>query len=145
MTATAAYGAQLQVGDGANPENFATVAGVKDISGPAISRDLVEVTSHDSADGYEEHVPTIRRSGEVTFDLNWDPSDATHDMTTGLGALVDSDDATNFRLVYARIGYEWQFAGYVTNFSTGAPVAGVHTGSVTIKVTGVPSLVVSGS
>ena len=141
MTATASYGAELQMGDGATPtEAFTAVGGVKDISGPAISRDLFETTSHDATDGYETHVPTIKRSGEVTFDINWDPSDATHDMSTGIGAKVNADDPTNFLLIYARIGYQWAFAGYVTKFDTKAPVAGIHGASVTIKITGAPVL-----
>jgi hypothetical protein len=146
MVATAAYGAQLQVGDGATPtEAFTTIGGVKDISGPAASRDIVETTSHDAEDGFETHVATIKRSGEVTFDINWDPTDATHDQDTGLLGLVHLDEPTNFRLIYARIGYQWDFAGWVTQFSTGAPVADVHTASITIKITGAPVLTESAS
>lgn len=145
MPATAAYGAQLQMGDGATPtEAFTTIGGVKDLTGPGITRELVESTSHDAVDGYETHVPTIKRSGDVSFDLNWDPADGTHNMATGLGSRADDDNPTNFRLVYPRLGYRWQFSGYVTAFGpVAAPVAGLHSAPVTIKVVGKPALVVS--
>lgn len=143
--AFASYGSLLQMGDGATPtEIFTTIAGVKDISGPAMSRDLEEVTSHSSPNGYEEHVPTIKRSGEVTFDLNFDPANATHGTAaTGLAGKVDADDPTNYRLVFPRIGttgYQWVFAAYVTGFETSAPVAGIFGASVTMKITGAPVL-----
>jgi hypothetical protein len=137
----ASYGTLLQMGDGATPENFATIAGVGDIAGPAISRDLVEVTSHSSEDGYEEQVPTIKRSGNVTFPLRWDPDDPTHDGETGILALVQADEPTNFREVYPRIGKMWTFSAYVTAFNTTAPVAGVAGADVTMKITGRPQLV----
>jgi hypothetical protein len=141
MGATASYGAQLQIGDGAMTEAFTTVAGVKDISGPQMTRDNVEVTAHDSPDGYKERVPTLKDGGQVTFELNWDPSDATHDLATGLGSLIDVDDPTHFRLVYPRLSKRWAFSGYVTAYGPiAAPVAGVHQAPVTIMVTGQPVL-----
>ncbi len=128
---------------GATPV-FTTIAGVKDISGPATNRDLEEVTSHSSPNGYEEFVPTIKRSGEVTFDLNFDPTNATHGTAaTGLAGKVHADTPTDFRLVFPRIGtngYRWTFSAFVTGFETSAPVAGVFGASVTRKVTGAPTL-----
>ncbi len=139
--AFAGYGTLLQMGDGATPtEVFTTIAGVKDISGPSTSRDLEDVTSHSSEDGYEEHVPTIKRSGEVSFDLNWNPDDPTHDDVTGLGARTQDDEPSNFRLVYPRLAKRWAFAGYVTGFETSAPVGGIIGASVSIKITGKPVL-----
>jgi hypothetical protein len=146
MAASASYGTLLQMGDGGTPaEEFTTIAGVKDISGPALSRDLEETTSHDADDGYETHVPTIKRSGEVSFDINWDPADGTHDDATGLVALVGADEPTNFRVVYPRQGFAWDFSAYVTSFETSAPVAGVLGASVTMKITGRPTLGAYGS
>lgn len=143
MGGQAAYGAQLKMGDGATPtEEFTTIADVKDISGPGVTRDMVDGTTHSSEDGYKEKVPTLKDGGDVTFELNWDPRDGTHDMTTGLGAKVEADEPTNFQLIYARVGFQWNFAGYVTAFGpVSAAVAGLLTAPVTIAVTGKPQLV----
>ncbi len=141
--AYASYGSLLQMNDGGAPGVYTTIAGVKDISGPATSRDLEEVTSHTSPDGFEEHVPTIKRSGEVTFDLNFLPDNAGHGTSTGLASKVHADNPTLFRLVFPRIGtngYRWAFEGFVTGFETSAPVGGIFGANVTIKITGAPAL-----
>ncbi|MDP8905503.1 MAG: hypothetical protein M3N29_09385 [Chloroflexota bacterium] len=69
-------------------------------------------------------MPTIKRSGEVTFDLNFDPTNASHGTApTGLAGKVHADNPTDFRLVFPRIGtngYRWAFSGYVTGFETSA-------------------------
>ena len=40
------------------------IAQVQDISGPDLSTDTDEITNHDSPDGVEEFIPTIKRTGE---------------------------------------------------------------------------------
>lgn len=140
-----AFGTLLQVGDGAGPEVFTTLAEVKDIDGPDISLDTEDITPHDAVGGWEEFVPTILRSGEVTFDLNFVPSSAQHgDGVGGLIAALKARTLKNYKLVLPTDpAYEWTFAAYVTGFSNSMPVAGVLGASVTLKVTGVLALAAS--
>jgi len=137
-----AFGTLLQMGDGAGPEVFTTIAEVKDIDGPDISMDTEDITPHDAVGGWEEFVPTILRSGEVTFDLNFVPSNAQHgDAAGGLINLLKNRTKRNFKLVLPTSPtYTWSFAAYVTGFSNSMPVAGVLGASVTLKVTGVLAL-----
>lgn len=135
------FGTFLQVGDGAAPENFTTVAEVGDISGPAISRDTEEVTNHSSPNGYEEFITTIKRSGEVTFPINFIPTDPTHDQTTGILAWIDDGILRNFRILISTTGKRWQFAALATNFEAASPVVGKNSGDVTLKISGKPTLV----
>ena len=130
------------MGDGAAPiEGFATIAEVKDISGPALGLDTEEVTSHDSPGGWEEFVATILRSGEVSFDLNFLPTDATQSFAAGLIADMVARTLRNFQLVFTDVAATtWAFAAYVTAFEPSAPVAGALTGSVSLKITGQPTL-----
>lgn len=140
--ALSSFGARLQMGDGGIPETFQTIAEVLDISGPALSLDTEDATSHDSPGGWEEVVPTILRSGEVTFTIQYDPSDPTHNATTGLLSQLRNRALRNFKLVFpdpART--TWRFSAYVTGFQPSAPVAGKLTADVTLKVTGQPVLV----
>jgi len=58
-------------------------AQVTSIDGPELSLDTVDVTSHDSAGGWEEVVGTILRSGEISMDLVFDPAHATHKYAAG--------------------------------------------------------------
>ncbi len=139
--ATAGIGTLLKLGDGAGPEVFTTIAEVLDISGPTLTSDLVDITNMDSAGSYEESLPTILRSGEVTFSVNFLPVNVTQSFTAGL--IKDFKDRTkrNFELVFTDSGNTtWTFAGYVTNVTPQAPVAGALTMDVTIKLTDQPTL-----
>jgi len=137
-----AFGTLLQLGDGAGPEVFTTIAEVKDIDGPDISMDTEDITPHDAVGGWEEFIPTILRSGEVTFDLNFVPSNAQHgDTSGGLINLLKNRTKRNYKLVLPTSPtYTWAFAAYVVGFSNSMPVGGVLGASVTLKVTGVLAL-----
>lgn len=139
--AIAGHGALLQIGDGADPENFTTIAEVRDISGPALGQDTADVTSHDSTGGWEEHIGTILRSGEVTFDVNYIPTDSTHDASAGLINDMENRTLRNFQLVFPDgSSTTWSFAALVTGFEPGAPVDGELTASVTLTPSGQPTL-----
>ena len=140
--AISSFGTLLKIGDGATPtEAFTTIAEVRDISGPALGLDTEESTNHSSTGGWEESVATILRSGEVTFEINFDPVGATHDDATGL--IKDMTDKTlrNFELVFPDAATTtWSFAAYVTGFEPAAPVAGKLSASVTLKPSGAMSI-----
>lgn len=137
-----AFGAQLQAGDGGAPEAFTTIAEVKDIGGPDLSADTEETTAHDALDGYEEFIPTILRSGEITFPVNFVPSHATHGPNAGgLVNAMQNRTKKNYRLVLApAIGYTWSFAAYVTGIRGSEPVVGAQSADITLKITGKPTL-----
>lgn len=139
--AIAAYGTLLKVGDGGTSETFTTIAEVRDISGPSLSADVKDVTSHDSEDGWDESITTILRGGEVTFNVNFVPTDTTHSYSSGL--INDMVDRTkrNFQLVFPDSGSTtWNFAALVTGFETTANVADELTADVTLKISGKPTL-----
>ena len=118
----------------------AAIAGVTNIGGPGLSLDIVDVTTHDQATAFEEVVATILRSGEIVLDIVYDPAGATHSATEG-GVIykLENKQYTWFDLVFVAT-YDWKFSGYVTKFEPGAPVAGALTASVSIKITGAPTL-----
>jgi predicted secreted protein len=88
MAGIAGLGAELLLGDGASSPNFNLVANVTSIGGPALALDTEDVTAHDSTGGWEEVVPTILRTGEVTLDINYDPASQMHRMGTGAGLSI---------------------------------------------------------
>lgn len=121
--------------------SFTTVAEVKDITGPAVSLDVIDVTNQSSPGGYEEIIPSIRRAGEVDFDVNFDPQSGTHDGATGLVYLANNKLKRGWRLQLQDPGnHYWAFDGYVVGFQTKAPVAGVLTGTTKLRITGQPLL-----
>lgn len=131
MAGIAAFGTQLQKGS-------TPIAEVTNITGPGLSVDTIDVTSHDSADGYEELVAGIIRSGEVTLDLNFMPANATH---KALVTDLASRQANTYSLVFPDTAQTtWSFSALVTGFSPGAPYDGKLSASVTLKLTGKPTL-----
>jgi len=140
MTAYSSFGTLLQVDDGGGV-SFTTIAHVRDITGPAMTTDVEDVTSHSSAGGFEEIIPTLKHAGEVTFDVLFDPNDATHDGSTGLVSLQNSRAKRSFRMIMPTSpAKRWNFQGYITSVSVAAPVAGVQTASVTIRISGQPTI-----
>jgi len=122
---------------GGEAEAFTTIAQVRNISGPGLSLDVEDVTTHDSTGAWEEVVATILRSGEVTLDLVYDPATATHGWGIGLLAVMPRRATRNFQVIFPDAGSTtWSFAADVVNFEPDAPHDGALTASVTLKLTG---------
>lgn len=135
--AISSFGTLLQIGDGGGPENFTTIGEVKDISGPDLKLNTEDVTNHSSPGGWMEKVGTLLEAGTVDFDINYVPTEATHDATTGLLADMIARTKRNFKLVFPDAGATtWPFTAIVANFKPGAPVSGVLTATVSLEVTG---------
>jgi len=119
-----------------------TVAQVRNISGPGLSLDTEDVTTHDSPSGWEEVVATILRSGEVTLELVYDPNAATHKNASG-GILADLVARTSqtYSIVFpSSPAVTWSFTAYCVGFEPGAPHDGALTASARYKITGAPTL-----
>lgn len=136
-----AYGSLLQMENPAAPGIFATIAEVMDIGGPRMTRDSKEVTSHSSPDGFEEFIMTLKRSGEVTFAINFVPTDPTHDGATGLKARYDDGAFTNFKIILPDVDSSvWAFGGYVQGLEFAEGVNDPLTADVTVKPSGAVTL-----
>lgn len=125
-------------------ELWREVANITNIGGPALSLDTVDVTAHNSTGAWEEVVPTILRTGEVSLDINYDPTEVTHDATDGLPAAMIAQDLTDFEIVFPIPvigGTTWALSAYVTAFEPSAPYDGKISATAALKVTGAPTLV----
>lgn len=130
MAAINAFGTLLKMG-------ATEIAEVTNISAPSVSRDSIEYTSHSSAGGFREFMPGLKDGGEVSLDINWDPSNATHQS---LYTQLNTGTAnTAFSIVFPN-AWEFNFNGHVTGFDATAPIDDRLTASVTIKVSGQPTL-----
>lgn len=130
--AFSSHGTFLKIGDGSDPEVYATIAEVMDISGPSLTLNTENVTSHDSG-GRSEIIPTILDVGEVTFDINY----TVHETQTTLRSALENRTKHSFQIVFPTDPEETAtFDGYVTGFEYNAPVEGVMRASVTITQTG---------
>ena len=137
-----AFGALFQIGNGATPEIFTTVAEVTNISGPGLSLEAVDVTSHGSAGAFREKVGGLLDGGEITLDINFVPTGATHKKAVG-GLLYNMTQRTvnNYQLQFPDVGAtKWIFPALVTGFTPENPVEGKLGASVTLTVAGEPTL-----
>ena len=118
-------------------------AQVKSISGPGLTLDTEDVTSHDSTGGWEEVVGTILRSGELSCDMVYDPAHATHKYAAG-GVIYDlvQKTAIELTMVFPDVGTTtWTFSGLWVGFEPNAQVDGALTATAKFKLSGQPTLV----
>lgn len=138
--ALAAYGVLLKIGNGATSETFTTIAEVRDIEGPELELEAKEVTSHDSG-GWREYIGTLLTGGEVSFELNFIPTNATQSYSSGLIEDMVNRTKRNFQIIFSDTGATtWAFSALVTGFKPSAAVEDELLAEVTLQVTGQPTL-----
>lgn len=140
-SAKSSFGTLLKIGDGGGTEVFTTIAEVKDIGGPELGANTADVTNHSSPGGWEEKVATILKGGQVKFDLNFLPTAATQSSSAGL--LLDLGNRTkrNFKIVFPDgSSTTWTFSAFVVAFVPSSPVDGAMTASITLDITGQPTI-----
>jgi len=134
--AIAGVGTSFKRGDGTSAEEFNAIAEVRNITGPGMTRDFIDVTNLDSTGGYREFITGFRDGGELTFTMNF--TLAGYD---DLFADYSSDDSHNYQVVLADTGATtFEFAGYVTSLPLTIPTDDAVTVDVTIKITGAVSM-----
>ena len=139
MTKFDAYGTELYRGTSSGDAYGQVIS----ITGPGLSADVIDVTSHDSTNAWEESVVGILRSGEVTMEIVWDPADAFY-KNAGTGLLADfiARASITLTLVFSDTATtEWTFSAFVTGFEPSAPHDDKLGASVTFKPTGDITLV----
>lgn len=144
MAGRDAFGTQFLRGDGATPtELFTALANVTSIGGPARSRETIDMTAHDSPDAWMEFVGGLKDGGEISLELNYDPTEVTHDLD------ADFDDAAprNYQVVIlpgTADEHTWTIKGVLTELSDEFPYDDKMARSVTLKVSGKPVLAATG-
>src|SRR5713226_3309337 len=77
--AWSAEGTVLERGDGASPEVFTKIAEIVKIARAGAKMDLPDVTNMDSG-AYREYIATLLDAGELAFEGNYLPNDATQSV-----------------------------------------------------------------
>lgn len=144
------FGAYLQRGDGASPENFVSIIGVKSVSGPSISRETHDTTDMAAPSGWRTFIGGLNDGGEVTFEGNFLPREPTQGQEEGglMGEFDKSscDSLGNWRFLIPDCEDEptsyLEFAGILTNMGLEFPMDDVMTFNGGLKVSGRPRLVI---
>lgn len=133
------YGITLYVSDAA-PDTTAdnVVAGVMTVTPPSPSRDIIDVTTSDSAGMAREFIAGMIDYGEVKADIVWVPGDAADVL---LRTISLERAPRTYKIVWTQLNPDVSitFAGFLTAFERNSPLDDKMTASITIKVTGAPS------
>lgn len=124
--------------------NGQTVAKIKAINGIELSVDMVDVTTHQSANAYKEVEPGLIDAGEVTLDGLFDETDTAGQqaMLADLNSRLSRAAVITFPSSIA----SWSFTGYISKLKIGdAPVDGMIPFTASIKPTGKPIFAVTAS
>ena len=118
--------------------NEVPVGGLTSINGIEISADDIDVTDLGNEDGYKESLPGFKDAGEVSGDGYLDGDDKGQDECL---KLMDSGEVVPCEIRFPpKIGKSWKFNAGVTGFSTSAAVEDAIGFSLTLKVSGKPTL-----
>ena len=136
--------------DPAGGTSYTTIAQIRDLGGPSISRTDIEVADRSMTTYYKEYLGGMVDPGAITFDLTWDPIGTnSHAQTSGTGLMADFETSQ-----CTQAAFRWQvdgcggtatmtFDGYLNSFEANAPLEDVLTASVGVKISGKPTLAIT--
>ena len=134
MAQQAAFGTTLKVFDVLADYAFMSVAYVTDIQAPGLGLDALDTSHHATTSGARTAVAGLLDPGELTLDILWDPSAATHVL---LIDLFIGRTGSLFQISYPDATLD-NFQGFVTGFEPSAPFDELLTGTVNLRMTGRP-------
>jgi len=140
--AIAAYGTKIQVLSKASPEEYTTIAGMGDLTGPNVTLGEIETTSHSTGIPHKTFMPTLIDDGDLSFPCYFNPSDPTHSLYSpfGLENLLQNRAVTKFQLINTDPAQRTrQFRGFVKQLNETYPVQGICTKATTIRISGIPT------
>jgi predicted secreted protein len=127
-------GGQFQLGDGGTPtENFTTISQVKSVDFGSSKVQTEEVTSADNTDSARRYVSTLYDAGDVSIEVIWNPSDATH---VSLRTAFMARGQHNFKVVNPASLGTYTFAGIITSFDVKEHIDKPADLSVKVKISG---------
>lgn len=84
-TARVGYGLQLKVGQGDSPQTFTAVPMVNSITPGDMTTEVTDVTHLRSPGRHREKRGTIRDSGPIALEMDYDPTHGAHKISGGDG------------------------------------------------------------
>lgn len=112
------------------PGTYTVIGSVTALKPPALKRNVIDVTAHDSPGEWMEFIGGLKDAGEVSLDINYNP--AVHDTLTADFALTTTK---NWKITFPD-ATTWIFAVVLTGFAPNAPYDDKLSATLTFKVTG---------
>lgn len=129
-----AFGTLLKIGGAAG---VATV-NCRKIDGPKFSTAVINEGAHDSPSGFVEKVPGMKDGGQITLEILFDPSEATHGSASGgLWKLWNDQTVEDFALIFPTTPAKgYTFEAFVVGYEPSAPYDDSLTAQITLEITG---------
>jgi predicted secreted protein len=112
---------------------YTTIAKVLKIDNTGSKADLADVTNMDSPTIYREFLPTLADAGEVTFDCNFEPGDASQQI---LNTDFQAQTEGYYKIVLPGSLGSATFRAYVSSQDFALPIDKQGTKALKLKVTG---------
>lgn len=119
--------------------NYLKVLEQANLQGLSQARDTIDVTSHDSADGYREYVAGLGDGGELSLDGNFITSDSNGQIALHTDMQAGTVRAC-FLLLPMSVGQALSFNAIAKGFEPSFPHDGKMGLSGSLKVSGKPTL-----
>jgi predicted secreted protein len=124
--------------------NYRKVLELTNITGPSQSRDVIEVSSHDSANGFKEYIAGLIDGGEISIEGNFIASDSAGQITFHTD-LQAGTSRTVWIVTPMADGSSLTFTALGSGFEDSFPYNDKIGVSGALKVTGKPTLSVTQS
>ena len=131
ITGRSAFGTRLYRYSGST---WDAIPGLKSISGPRQSSADINITNHDSPNGWNEYVGGLREGGTVTLSGNFISENAIQKLV-----MTDFENATvlQWKMVSAgTTGTTWTFEAKVQEYGPDSPFDNAASWSFTLKLAG---------
>lgn len=135
MAITTAKGTIIGLGDSASPSTYGAIGQVRSITGPTTKPAIVDITTHDTPGYWRRKLAVLIEAGDVSFEVNFDKSDATHSFTTGLWFLMIGLLKRGYKITFPNSAGVLTFTGYVGQHEFTAPVDNVLSAKMMISIT----------
>lgn len=133
---TTAKGTIVSLSDTASPPSYASISQVRSITGPTVKPKIVDVTAHSDPGFWNQMLAVLIAAGDISFELNYNSTDATQAFTTGLWNQMIGLTLSGFELIFPNSAGQLVCQGYVGGHEFSAPVDNVLSVKIMLALTG---------
>ena len=136
MAGLSAYGTIFTLG---STGSTGVIGNLTNISGPGITADTIDITSHDSTGAYRQFVAGLIDGGEISLEGNLVTAAAGNAFMTAINNRSTTACSIILPTTGTSIG-KWTFSAVPVSFETQTPHDGKIGFTASVKVTGTPTL-----
>lgn len=112
------------------------IANLTNIGGLDLTADEIDVTDHDSEDGFREFISGLKDGGSVSLEGNFTDDASQKDLLN----LLVSGTVVPMTIAFPDGLATWSFEGFVSGFGTEGPLDDKIPFTASVKVSGKPTL-----